>query len=701
MPVFASTIFLSAFLLFLVQPIIAKQILPWFGGTPAVWNTCMLFFQILLLAGYAYSDWTIRKLSPRAQAILHCALLIASLAVLPIVADLGWKPDGDEDPVWRILALLAATIGLPYFLLSSTGPLIQAGFARRYGGERVYRLFALSNFGSLLALLSFPFAIEMLVSTHGQAVGWSIGYGVFVLFCGASLVLAAGPAVSGVAHGESLDQGRPPSASEQGLWLTLAALGTVMLLAVTNHITQNIASIPLLWLAPLTLYLLTFILCFEGRGWYRRWLIVIPFLALLPAMAWGLQAHSGVLEIKKAVPLYCVGLFVSCMFFHGELALAKPAPRYLTRFYLMVSLGGAVGGLLVGVVAPRIFSAYYELPVALVMGGLIAAYLLFRNASAGGTPGRILDRIVARFSTSNRAGSMTAALLARSIMLVLALGATAGTGWYFYQYQHEYLADTTIVMQRNFFGMLRVQESGEGNDRIRNLVHGVIMHGKQSYDPAHQKKATTYYTEDSGVGRAFAAFADSPLRTGVIGLGVGTLAVYGREGDVMRFYDINPQVIDVARKEFTFLSDSAAKIETVLGDARLAMEREPAQQYDILVVDAFSSDAIPVHLITLEAMDTYLKHTKPGGVIAFHVTNRYLQLKPVVKLLAQARGLYAMNVADDGELRFASSTDWVLVSRNPQFFKLEAISTVAEEIEIPADLTVWTDDFNNLIQVLK
>jgi SAM-dependent methyltransferase len=281
------------------------------------------------------------------------------------------------------------------------------------------------------------------------------------------------------------------------------------------------------------------------------------------------------------------------------------------------------------------------------------------------------------------------------------LGATAGTGWYFYQYQHEYLADTTIVMQRNFFGMLRVQESGEGNDRIRNLVHGVIMHGKQSYDPAHQKKATTYYTEDSGVGRAFAAFADSPLRTGVIGLGVGTLAVYGREGDVMRFYDINPQVIEVARKEFTFLSDSAAKIETVLGDARLAMEREPAQQYDILVVDAFSSDAIPVHLITLEAMDTYLKHTKPGGVIAFHVTNRYLQLKPVVKLLAQARGLYAMNVADDGELRFASSTDWVLVSRNPQFFKLEAISTVAEEIEIPADLTVWTDDFNNLIQVLK
>ncbi|MSQ50716.1 MAG: hypothetical protein EXR28_02385 [Betaproteobacteria bacterium] len=701
MLVFASTIFLSAFLLFLVQPIIAKQILPWFGGTPAVWNTCMLFFQMLLLAGYAYSDWTIHKLSPRGQAILHCALLIASLAVLPIVADLGWKPGGDEDPVWRILALLGATIGLPYFLLSSTGPLVQAGFARRYGGERVYRLFALSNFGSLLALLSFPFAIEMLISTHGQAVAWSFGYGVFVLLCGASVVLAAVPAASSVAHDEASDQGKPPCASDQGLWLTLAALGTIMLLAVTNHITQNIASIPLLWLAPLTLYLLTFILCFEGRGWYRRWLIVLPFLALLPAMAWGLQAHSGVLEIKIAVPLYCLGLFVSCMFFHGELALAKPAPRYLTRFYLMVSLGGAVGGLLVGVVAPRIFSAYYELPVALMVGGLIAAYLLFRNAAAVGAPGRILERIVARFSKSNSPGRISAGFLARSAMLVLASGATAGTGWYFYQYQHEYLADTTIVMQRNFFGMLRVQESGEGNERIRNLVHGVIMHGKQSFDPEFQKKPTTYYTENSGVGRAFKAFGDLPLRVGVIGLGVGTLATYGRKGDVMRFYDINPQVIEVARKEFTYLSESSAKIETVLGDARLAMERETPQKYDILVVDAFSSDAIPVHLITLEALDTYLMHVKPSGVIAFHLTNRYLNLKPVVKLLAQARGLHAMNVEENGESRFASSTDWVLVASSPLFFKTPALADAVEEIEIPAELAVWTDDFNNLIQVLK
>lgn len=695
MPVFATTIFLSAFLLFLVQPIIAKQILPWFGGTPAVWNTCMLFFQVLLLAGYAYSDWTIRRLSPRGQAILHCVLLVASLAVLPIVADLGWKPEGDEDPVWRILALLGATIGLPYFLLSSTGPLIQAGFARRYGGERVYRLFALSNFGSLLALLAFPFAIEMLVSTRGQAMGWSVAYVLFVLFCGASVLLAAGPAAPGAVGEQPGEEGRPPTLSEQGLWLTLAALGTIMLLAVTNHITQNIASIPLLWLAPLTLYLLTFILCFEGRGWYRRWLFVLPFLVLLPVMAWGLQAHSGVLDIKKAVPLYCAGLFISCMFFHGELALAKPAPRYLTRFYLMVSLGGAVGGLIVGFLAPKIFAAYYELPVALIVGGLVAAYLLVGR----GGPAGLLEKAVAKATAK---GAEFASVLSRSVMVGVALGATGVTGWYVYQYQHEYLADTTVLMQRNFFGMLRVQETGEGAERVRNLVHGVIMHGKQSYDPEFREKPLTYYSEHSGVGRAFAAVAGAPVRVGVIGLGVGTMATYGRKGDVIRFYDINPQVIEVARTHFVYLSDSEAEIQTVLGDARLAMERETSQNYDILVVDAFSSDAIPLHLITLEAMDTYLRHMKPGGVIAFHVTNRYLNLKPVVALLAQARGLSAMNVADDGEdSRFSSSTDWVLVARHPEFFKAATLAGVAEAIEVPQGLPVWTDDFNNMIQVLK
>lgn len=688
--VYAATIFLSAFLLFLVQPIIAKQILPWFGGSPAVWNTCMVFFQMLLLAGYAYSDWMTHCLKPRVQAVVHAVLLAASLALLPIIADPSWKPSGEEDPVWRILALLTATIGLPYFLLSSTGPLIQACFARRFGGERVYRLFALSNFGSLLALLAFPFVIETLVPTHAQAVGWSAGFALFALLCATSVMLAAGPDTRSTATTASDAPAQPPSLARQGLWLMLAALGTVMLLAVTNHITQNIASIPLLWLAPLTLYLLTFILCFEGRGWYRRWLFVLPYLALIPAMAWGLQANSGVLHIGTAIPLYCAGLFVSCMFFHGELALAKPAPRYLTRFYLMVSLGGALGGLFIGMAAPRVFDAYYELPLTLFVGGVIAVWLLRPGAGNHAGPWHRW------MSTLGAAGAVFAWLPS-----ALAAVATAGCGWYVYQYQYDYLADGTRFMGRNFFGVLRVQEAGEGHDYTRTLVHGVIMHGKQAFGPEFRGKPLTYYTEGSGVGRAIAASPDEPRRVGVIGLGAGTLAVYGRKGDVFRFYDINPMVIELARSQFTYLDESAAKIDMVLGDARLAMEREAPQNYDVIAVDAFSSDAIPVHLITLEAMDAYLRHLKPRGIVAFHVTNRYLDLKPVVKLLAEARGLRAINVEDDGEGRHGASTDWVLVSRDASVFKSAAFEGVVDEIASKPGLPVWTDDFSNLFQVLK
>jgi spermidine synthase len=665
MPVFAATIFLSAFLLFLVQPIIAKQILPWFGGSASVWTTCMVFFQVLLLAGYAYSDWVTRRLSPRAQAGLQALLLAVSIALLPIAADPGWKPQGEEDPFWRILALLLATIGLPYFLLSSTGPLVQACFVRRYGGEKVYRLFALSNSGSLLALLAYPFAVETLVTQPGQAFGWSIAYGGYAVLCAAAVWLASRSSTNNPAFVQE-SGGLPPTVGAQLLWLVLAALGTLMLLAVTNHVTQNIASIPLLWLAPLTLYLVSFILCFEGRGWYRRALFVVPVLVAIVAMAWGLQTDQGVLDIYKAIPLYLIGLFVACMFFHGELARAKPAPRYLTRFYLMVSLGGALGGLFVGVVAPHAFPAYYELPVGLVAGGIIAAWVL----------------------------------RARLLVVLAAIVATAGAGYYVYAYQ-RYLAEDTVAMRRDFFGVLRVQDSGEGLQKVRRLMNGVIMHGKQSFDPARRHSPLSYYSETSGIGRVFAQLGSQPRRVGVIGLGTGTIAAYGRSSDVFRFYDINADVIDIANTQFTYLADSQAKVETVLGDARLSLERESAQGYDVLVVDAFSSDAIPVHLITLEALDAYLRHMKPGGVIGFHVTNRYLDLAPVVALLAGSRGLQAVLVSDDGDPEFGASTDWVLVSRDGAFLKTPRIAEETEEINIPPGLSPWTDDFNNLYRILK
>ncbi|HEY0337334.1 MAG TPA: hypothetical protein VGC70_08310, partial [Burkholderiales bacterium] len=381
MILYALTIFTSAFLLFLVQPIMAKQILPWFGGSAAVWTTCLVFFQFLLLFGYAYSDWTTRSLRARHQVALHTVLLVASVLSLPILAAPGWKPIGTEEPAWRILGLLGATIGLPYFLLSTTGPLVQAWFARTFPAGTVYRLFALSNFASLLALMSYPFVIEPWVSTVRQSQGWSVGYAIFVVLCLGAAVYSLRSAPTALAEASvvsAMNDGPKPGLAQCALWLTLSAMGSFMLLAVTNHITHDVASVPFLWILPLTIYLLTFILCFEGRGWYKRQIFLGPLLIAAGAMAWALHADTSIHDIKQAVALFCVGLFVCCMFFHGELAQLKPAPRYLTTFYLMVSLGGALGGFFVGFVAPRFFSTYYEFGLGLVVTLLVAGYLVRR-----------------------------------------------------------------------------------------------------------------------------------------------------------------------------------------------------------------------------------------------------------------------------------------------------------------------------------
>jgi hypothetical protein len=671
MVLYAVTIFTSAFLLFLVQPIIAKQILPWFGGSAAVWTTCLVFFQFLLLAGYAYSDWTTRKLPSRRQVVLHVVLLAASLASLPIIADAGWKPAGGEDPTWRILGLLSATIGLPYFLLSTTGPLVQAWFARTFPAGTVYRLFALSNFGSLLALLSYPFAFEPWVTTAVQSWGWSAAYVAFVALCAASAIFSLRGEVAASARAESpgTDPGPPPAAGDYAAWLLLSAMGAFMLLAVTNHITHDIASVPFLWILPLTLYLVTFILCFEGRGWYQRRIFIVPLLAVVCAMAWALHAERGLADIKEALPLNLVGLFVMCMFFHGELAERKPAPRYLTTFYLMVALGGALGGIAVGLVAVKVFNTYYEFAAGLVVTLLIAAY-------------------VTRFMLS--------------VVPMLALAALGFSGYHAYAYIGDLTRDTR-VMARNFYGTLRVTDVGADGeeDAVRRLTHGVIMHGEQYRAPGRRGEPTTYYGATSGIGRALEAFGGKPLRVGVVGLGTGTLALYGRPGDVYRFYEINPQVVKVAESEFTFLADSRAKIEHILGDARLSMEREPPQDYDLLVIDAFSSDAIPVHLITREALAVYLRHMKAGGVIAFHVTNRFLDLAPVVKHIAAEDGLAVVLISDDAEESNLARTDWVLVTREKALLERPEIAKFAAEIGDIPGLGVWTDDFNNLFRILK
>jgi spermidine synthase len=675
---YAATIFLSAFLLFLVQPIIARQILPWFGGASSVWTTCLVFFQSALLAGYAYADATTR-LGSRRQAMLHAALLLASLAVLPILAAESWKPQGDEGPVARILLLLAATIGLPYFLLATTTPLVQSWYWRRFRSVVPYRLFALSNLASLLALLGFPVLAEPWFDLAQLGYAWSALYACFVLLC----VYTAWRSLQAARQGEGDAQsaGAPathsakaaaPSAATQALWLALSAMGSVMLLAVTNHVTQNIASVPFLWVVPLSLYLLTFILCFDHPRWYLRWFFFGAALLLVPAMA----SQIASLSLHTAVPLYFAGLFVACMVCHGELARAKPAPEHLTRFYLMLSLGGAAGAVLVALVAPTVLAGYFELNIALVLLALLPVLQL---------------RGAARWA---------------------AAAAAALTAWFAVDAAIDYGAGKR-VMERDFYGVVRTHDRQVNGVSYRAMLHGAIMHGGQLIDPRYRGQPADYFGPTSGYGRLFAALADArpgPRKVGIVGLGAGVVAAYGRAGDTMTFYEISPKVIEIERREFTFLRDSKAGIEVVVGDGRLSLERElkrgGPRGYDVLGIDAFSGDSVPMHLITREAMALYVRHLAPDGVIVFQATNRYVDLAPVIQRLAAEQGMEARLVSDwpdsqDGIGYWMSATDQVLVTRDAKLLQHPRIREASERIAERFDLPTFTDARHNLFRILK
>ena len=665
--IYAATIFLSSFLLFLVQPLIARLILPWFGGSAAVWTTCMLFFQVLLLAGYAYAHGVARR---RYEPLVHTVLLVAAIATLPIMPAETWKPAGDAEPISRILLLLGATVGLPYFLLASTSPLVQAWFARARPSANPYRLFALSNLASLLALLGYPLVVEPYLSAREQVSAWSWLFGAFAVLCAALAWRTPRPDAQA-----SLAQAtQRPAARDFAWWLALSATGSVMLLAVTNHLTQNVASVPLLWLVPLTLYLATFIIAFEGGAWYQpRYLWPVLLIALI-AMAWLLVDTEYHYQLALQLGVFLAGLFVGCLFCHSELYRTRPAPAHLTAFYLTVSAGGALGGLLVAVVAPLVFTGYFELGAGLAALAVLAAL---------------------RFLSVGRVAYLT------SLIVVLGVGACATYDGF--RHQRD-----VIVAKRSFYGVLRVKEYGAAGEdsHLRRLVHGTIMHGEQYMSAARRRTPTTYYTESSGIAAAIHAKEDHPVRIGVIGLGTGTIAAYGRPGDVYRFYDIDANVVRIAREEFTFLADSRASVEIALGDARLTLEREPPQGFDVLAVDAFSSDAIPVHLITREALQTFLRHMKPDGVVAFHVSNRFLELIPVVARLAKELDLQAALIADDpddeDDTSFKSRSDWVLVSRDAAALKAPAIVEAgAAPAEDRPGWRTWTDDYSNLVQILK
>jgi SAM-dependent methyltransferase len=679
----AVTIFLSAFLLFQVQPLVGKLVLPWFGGSAGVWTTCLLFFQALLLLGYLYAHLVVRDLSHRAQVRLHGGLLLAALLTLPLRLHPFFRPAGGGEPLGRLLLLLALTVGPPYLLLSTTGPLVQAWVARR--GRVPYRLFALSNLASMLALLSYPLVVEPFLPLKAQSWLWSAG---FTTFVGLVYSLARANA-HGVSPGEvEADPVDRPRTSLKLLWIAFAAVPSLLLMAVTTHLSTNVAPIPFLWVLPLALYLLSFILCFEGTRWYHRGLFLGLLPVLITLMSLSLRpdfrsmdhpfeairsAASWLASVRGQVLLFTTGLFVACMVAHGELARRRPHPRFLTGFYLRLSLGGALGGGFVALAAPRLFTTYLELPLGLAAAAAVAGLSLAWELGPNHRWQRILGGLFG--------------------LLALGLGIHA--------FRLDKNADKVMVARgRNFYGTLAVYDNP--GHTWRALAHGTITHGGQFLDPTKADHPATYYSLDSGVGLAIASLDQRPRKLGVVGLGTGSLAAYGRPGDKIRFYEINPLVEPLARRYFTFLGRSKAATEVVLGDARLSLEAEAPQGYDLLAIDAFSSDAIPVHLLTREAFTLYFRHLAPGGVLAVHVSNRYLELQPVVRASVDAFGWKALVVDTDSDAEEGTyGSTWVLMTRDGGFFEHPAFLDNEDVKPLPSKALLWRDDFSNLFRVLK
>ncbi len=679
---FGAAIFLGAFLLFLVQPILGKIILPWFGGGAGVWAACLLFFQASLLAGYAYAHCLRRYLSPKWQVQVHILLLAASILLLPILPSPGWRNLGQADPALRILGLLAATIGLPYLLVASTSPLLQAWYAALRPGAAAYRFYALSNLGSMLGLICFPAVVEPRMASRSQAWGWSGAYAVFVLL---------GVAISLYAWKHALRSEPPPVSTErpefalkqgfgiQILWLLLAACGAALMMASTSYMTQNFAPIPLLWVLPLGIYLFSFVLCFETERAYQRLFWIPAMMVALGAMAFVMFHHGGTTNLKLSIPVMLAGLFCCCMVCHGELARHKPETRFLTYFYLLTSAGGVLGGFFVAIIAPRVFKTYLELPLGMLVCVLLALIVVWKETWESGWMAKAGARV---------------ALLG----FLAALGVYMGI--------HKYRVDRHYYLQaRNFYGVLQVQdlETGTEDGMVRSLLHGVIEHGAQLLDPAFRHEPTLYYIHSSGVGLAMQYLKPhGRMRVGAIGLGAGVLASYCRIGDVYRFYEINPEVIKIANSQFTFLRDCHGSLDVLLGDARLTLESQRPQDFDLLVVDAFSGDAIPIHLLTREAFVEYFHHLDSNGILAIHVSNKYLDLAPIVAGIAQDLQKSAIGVFDPAvEGHDPAESDWVLVASNPEIFNDHIFDADSvQDVNPNPRIRLWTDDYSNVLQIL-
>ncbi len=662
---------------------IAKIILPWFGGSAAVWTTCMLFFQSGLLAGYGYSHWSVSRLAPARQAVLHAALLAASLLLLPVGPGAAWKPAGEENPTLRILAMLTLSVGLPYILLSTTSPLLQAWYARTRRAAFPWRLFALSNLASMLALLTYPTLVEPWLAVHTQRWVWSGAYLAFAGLCALAGFRSrelAPLTADAPARTDPEPTEPPPGVPLKLLWIALAAVPSMLMLAVTNHLTQDVASIPFLWVLPLSVYLLSFILTFDARGWYQRG----PFLVLLAPALGGMSylqwSNAKIPAMLWVIAIFALCLFVGCMVCHGELVRLKPSPRHLTSFYLMLAIGGAAGGLFVAVVAPYVFPTYFELPIAISLCALLAAMVAVDEE---GVPYREALASLGSF-----------ALLMGVAALWVYLGRT----------MVDSLGDY-VEARRNFYGSVRVREHTEREDweKYRVLMHGSINHGEQWMHPERRRELLSYYCRPTGIGRTMQVkHTGAPVKAGILGLGAGSMAAFALPGDHFRFYEINPVVPELADRYFTYLDDCFGRVDIVMGDGRLSLERESPQEYDVLMMDAFSGDSIPVHLVTREAIEVYFRHLKPDGILVVHISNKYIDLEPVLAQAAGALDKASLVVeTDDGEAGSCYGTTYVLLANSPDVFAQPAFEGAGKPAETSPGIGLWTDDFSNMVRLLR
>ncbi len=703
---FSGAAFASAFLIFMVQPMVGKRILPWFGGVPAVWMLCLAFYQTTLFAGYAYAHLLTRSARPAIQLAIHALVFAGALIALPVLPPERWMPTGAVEPSAAILAMLAAHVAIPFLALAATGPLVQAWFARRYPLRSPYPLYAVSNLGSFLALIAYPFLLEprLPLSSTGQL--WSLAFvatALAVLACG---VLARRQLSSGDSTVAAAPAAERPALARLVLWLLLPAGAVVLMMGVTNELALDVASAPFLWVLPLGIYLTTFVLCFGWERGYRR----APYLALaaLPLAAGplievaGLEGDAEFLSLLKSIQVqiavHALLLFGACMVLHGELYRLRPPASSLTLYYLCLSAGGALGGIFVGLIAPRIFDDFLELVI-----GSALAWLLVLAACAQDSRGWL------------RAGAPR-----WRWALTLALTAVALPMWAERQLRRP---DDLLHQERTFFGVLRVRQIGDGASVQKHLYSGTTLHGVQF--ASAPRRPTSYFGVLTGIGLALAQREpDVPSSLGVVGLGIGTLAAYGRPGDRVRFYEIDPAVARLARDDrtFSYLSGSGATVEVVEGDARisLASERERGElpRFDFLVIDAFSSDSIPVHLLTREALALYLDALAETGLLAFHVSNRHFDLVPVLARLAADAGLQVLDIETPSLVAHMSGqSTWVFLSRdqarirslaNHALQRLHSLGVADDAIRVGtptpetlASAPLWTDDYSDLLGALR